>query len=223
MTVAAVLFDAYGTLIDTKNGSVLATEAILRKNNSSLDAAEVYTIWKRYHRQHIDALTSFIPESEVFLLVLKRIYRDYGINGNPEEDVKIMLSILGARQVFPETLHVVGKLRERYRIYIASTSDHEPLMSDLERNRLVVDRSFTSESVRAYKPKAEFYMRILEETGLRPEEAVFVGDSPVDDVLGPKSVGMKAAWINRNNRPFPEEIPAPDYQLVDLNGLLSIL
>ena len=76
MTVAAILFDAYGTLIDTKNGSVLATEAILRKNNSSLDAAEVYKRWKRYHRQHIDALTSFIPESEVFLLVLKRIYRD---------------------------------------------------------------------------------------------------------------------------------------------------
>ncbi|HET6455091.1 MAG TPA: HAD family hydrolase [Armatimonadota bacterium] len=134
-----------------------------------------------------------------------------------------MLSILGAREVFPETLRVVGKLRKRYRIYIASTSDHEPLMSDLERNRLVVDRSFTSESLRAYKPKAEFYTSILEETGLRPEEAVFVGDSPVDDVLGPKSVGMKAAWINRNNRRFPDEIPAPDYQLVDLNGLLSIL
>ena len=223
MTVAAILFDAYGTLIDTKNGSILATEAILRKNNSSLDAAEVYKRWKRYHRQHIEALTSFISESEVFLLDLKRIYRDYGINGNPEEDVKIMLSILGARQVFRETLHVVGELRKCYRVDIASTSDHEPLMSDLERNRLVVDRSFTSESLRAYKPKAEFYMRILEETGLRPEEAVFVGDSPVDDVLGPKSVGMKAAWINRNNRQFPEEIPTPDYQLVDLNGLLSIL
>ena len=223
MTVAAIIFDAYGTLIDTKNGSIVATEAILRRNNSSLDAAEVYERWKRYHRQQIDALTSFIPESEVFLLDLKRIYRDYGINGNPEEDVKIMLSILGARQVFPETLHVVGTLRKRYRVYIASTSDHEPLMSDLERNRLVVDGSFTSESLRAYKPKAEFYMRILEETGLRPEEAVFAGDSPVDDVLGPKSVGMKTAWINRNNRRFPEEMPAPDYQLVDLNGLLSIL
>lgn len=221
--ISAILFDAYGTLIDTKNGSILATEAILRKNSKSLDAAEVYSKWKEYHRMHIDALTAFVKEEEIFLRGLRQLYQEYAIGGDPEKDVKIMLSTLGVRQVFPETIEVVDRLRQRYRVYMASTSDHDPLMSDLERNSLVVDGCFTSELLGVYKPRPEFYLQILERTGLKPENALFVGDSPIDDILGPHSVGIRTVWVNRNNRHLPAGIPTPDHQITDLRELLSIL
>jgi len=72
----------------------------------------------------------------------------------------------------------------------------------------------------AYKPAPVFYEKILSELRLQPEEALFVGDSIKDDVLGPPSVGMRACWVNRKHAdPGGAQ---PDHIVADLNGLLSI-
>lgn len=221
--LATILFDAYGTLLDTKNGSVLATEAILQRNGSGLDPGQVYAAWKACHRMLAGSLKVFMKESELFLLGLRRIYSEFGINGHPEEDVKIMLATLGVRQVFPETLAVVAELRQKYKVYIASNTDDEPLLRDMSRNGLMVDGVFTSESLRVYKPDKDFYVRVLYRLGLGPEAVVFVGDSLVDDITVPHSIGMKTVWVNRKNLPLQEGMPKPDYGIADLRGLISIL
>jgi len=224
MNLKAIIFDAYGTLIDTKDGSVLATSAILRRNNSDLDAAEVYSRWKQYHRMHIESLATFVNEEAVFLLDLKRLYADYGIVGTPEEDVKIMLSTLGVRQLFPETLEVVGELRKRYRVFIASTSDTAPLESDLTRNGLAVDGYFTSESLQMHKPRREFYLRVLSEIGHSADEVLFVGDSLRDDVWGPAGAGLRTVWINRKSDfTRSDSDVAPDHEIHDLRELPAVV
>ena len=53
------------------------------------------------------------------------------------------------------------------------------------------------------------------------EEALYVGDSPLNDVAGPQSVGMKAALF-----PGGHVLPAdirPDWTLQDLHGVLDIV
>ena len=96
-----------------------------------------------------------------------------------------MLATLGARRVYPESLEVMGIIRGNYRLYIASTSDEEPLISDMKRNGVVVDGHFTSQSLQAYKPRKDFFVRLLARVELGPEEVIYVGDSLRDDVFGP--------------------------------------
>jgi 2-haloalkanoic acid dehalogenase type II len=224
MNLRAIVFDAYGTLIDTGDGSVRATGAILAKNGCDLDAGEVYARWKQYHRMHIESLATFVNEEAVFLLDLKRLYADYGIVGDPEEDVKIMLSTLGVRRLFPETLEVVGELRKRYQVFIASTSDTAPLESDLARSNLAVDGYFTSESLRIYKPAREFYIRVLSEIGHSADEVLFVGDSLQDDVWGPAGAGLKTVWVNRKSASIPAHTDVlPDHEIHDLRELLAVV
>jgi putative hydrolase of the HAD superfamily len=224
MNLRAIIFDAYGTLIDTGDGSVRATRAILRKNGCDLDAGEVYARWKQYHRMRIESLATFVNEEAVFLLDLKRLYADYGIVGTPEDDVGIMLATLGVRRLFPETLDVVGELRKRYQVFIASTSDTAPLESDLARNGLAVDGYFTSESLRIYKPAREFYLRVLSEIGHSADEALFVGDSLRDDVWGPAGAGMRTVWVNRESGPIPPHTDIlPNHEIHDLRELLAVI
>lgn len=221
--IEAVFLDAYGTLLDTGDGSVSATQAILAKHGCPLAPTEVYALWKRYHKEHILSLTSFIREEDVFVMDLKRLYAELGIPGYAQEDVQIMLATLGTRRAFPEAMEVVRTLRRRHRVYIASTSDSAPLHRDLARNGLAVDEVFTSESLQAYKPKREFYDRLLDAAAIQAENALFVGDSIEDDVSGPAAVGFRTVWVNRRKRSRPGCGCRPDHEIATLAELPLIL
>lgn len=219
--IKAVVFDAYGTLISTGTGSLDAAQRILDLHGSTVSAKAFYADWKKYHRKHIDGLTDFVPEETIFRWDLEKLYEQYGLPGNAAEDVKIMLDTLGNRIAFPESKGVIEGLKGRVTVCIGSTTDTEPLTRDLARSGITVDRVFTSEDLRAYKPQAVFYEKILAALSLQPEEVLFVGDSLTDDVYGPGQVGMKTCWVNRKGQPLP--VPPPDYAVADLNGVRGIL
>lgn len=44
------------------------------------------------------------------------------------------------------------------------------------------------------KPDPEIFMRALKNLNLSPEEAAYVGDHPVNDVMASRRVGMKGIW-----------------------------
>lgn len=219
--IRAVVFDAYGTLISTGTGSLDAAQRILKLHGSEIPAKTFYSDWKRYHRSHMDSLTQFVPEETIFLWDLEKLYAQYGLAGNAVQDVRIMLDTLGNRVAFPESRAVIEALKPSVTVCIGSTTDTEPLMRDLDRSGITVDRIFTSEDLQVYKPQKDFYEKILAVLSMKPEEVLFVGDSLMDDVWGPKQAGMKTCWVNRKGQPAPEQLP--DYQMSDLNGLLAIL
>lgn len=67
----------------------------------------------------------------------------------------------------------------------------------LEDKNVNIKNIFTSESMQIYKPKPEFYKKILDKMRAGINEVLFVGDSLIDDVLGPQKLGIKTCWINR--------------------------
>ena len=218
----AVIFDAYGTLLSTGNGSVkVAAEILSLHNRPDIPAEKFYADWKQLHRTHIGGLKSFVNEEEIFKRDLAALYRIYNLAGNPLQDAAIMLNTLGNREAFPETREVVGRLSAHYMVAVGSVTDTKPLLQDLSRNRITVSRVFTSESIQAYKPRPEFYKRILASLGLAPGEALFVGDSLSEDIEGPQRAGMRACWINRKNGSAGQI--RPDYEIVDLRELFHIL
>lgn len=217
----AIVFDAYGTLISTGTGSVDAAQKILDLHGSAIPAKTFYADWKKYHRAHMDGLTDFVTEETLFRRDLEALYAQYGLSGNAAEDVQPMLDTLGSRTAFPESKVVIERLKPAATVCIGSTTDTEPLLQDLDRAGITVDRIFTSEGLQVYKPQKAFYEKILATLSLQPEEVLFVGDSLTDDVRGPAQVGMKTCWVNRKGQSAPT--PPPDYEVVDLTGVLTIL
>ena len=156
--IEGIIFDAYGTLINTGEGSIQAAERILANNKKGIDAKIFYKKWKYYHKKHEDSLKYFVVEEDIFLMDLILLYKEYEIKGNPENDVKIMLDTLGKRNSFPETNVVLKALKPNYQLFIGSNSDDIPLRTDIKRNGIEVSKIFTSESLKVYKPKKEFYL-----------------------------------------------------------------
>ena len=220
--IKAIIFDAYGTLISTGNGSVEAAEKILALNNrTDIDPNEFYARWKASHRKHIDGLDCFVKEEKIFENDLRELYNLYSINSDYKKDVQIMLDTLGKRKAFPEAREVIEQLSKKYVVSIGSTTDTAPLLSDINNNHLNVTKIFTSESLRVYKPHKNFYEKILDELNLNADEVLFVGDSLIDDVEGPQNAGIRTCWVNRKGGTAGEA--HPDFEINDLRELLSIV
>lgn len=220
--VKAILFDAYGTLISTGNGSLEATRKILALNcRTDISPSEFYAEWKLLHKKNIETLPSFLKEEVIFGMDLSELYSRYHISRNPKKDVKIMLETLGKRRLFPETKEVIEKLKHDFVIAIASTTDTEPLLQDLSRNELTIPYVFTSESLQVYKPHASFYRTILSKLQISAENTLFVGDSLIDDVWGPQQLGILTCWLNRKNN--SRQKISPTFEISDLTQLLDII
>ncbi|MCR4928375.1 MAG: HAD-IA family hydrolase [Lachnospiraceae bacterium] len=52
------------------------------------------------------------------------------------------------------------------------------------------------------KPNPVVYEACLEKLGVKPEEAVYIGDNPLKDFVGARSLGMKTVQIERKNGMF---------------------
>lgn len=219
----AIIFDAYGTLISTGNGSVIAAGEILEKINVKMDAKVFYKKWKEFHKKQMDEMQEFITEEKIFENDLKMLYDFYNLKGNYKEDVKIMLNTLGKRKVFEETNDVLKELSKKYKIYIGSTTDTEPLLSDVKNNNIKLDGIYTSEILKTYKPQKNFYTQILEDIELKSDDVVFVGDSLIDDVKGPQSVGIDSVLLDRKGKYTDEEKKIPKAVISKLTELYDVI
>ncbi len=73
------------------------------------------------------------------------------------------------------------------------------------------------------KPNPKIYAMALAMLGLDAADVLFVGDTPREDILGPKQAGMRTAWVNRRRVPIPEGIPEPDFTIESIAELPAIL
>jgi FMN phosphatase YigB (HAD superfamily) len=80
-----------------------------------------------------------------------------------------------------------------------------------------------SEAIRYRKPRREAFLRTAEAMGVAPQDVLFIGDTFALDVVGAKSVGMDAAWFDRQKTPPDLDKAQPDYTITRFRDLLEIL
>lgn len=80
-----------------------------------------------------------------------------------------------------------------------------------------------SEAIGFRKPRREAFLQTAEAMGVAPQETLFVGDTFALDVVGAKSVGMDAAWFDRQKLPPDMNTAQPDYVITRFSDLLEIL
>jgi len=71
------------------------------------------------------------------------------------------------------------------------------------------------------KPHPEAFRALLRQLDVAPDEAVFVGDRPRDDVFGAQSAGLRAVLLS--GRAVDGYDVTPDAVVPELAGLLDVL
>lgn len=79
-----------------------------------------------------------------------------------------------------------------------------------------------SEEERVKKPEAEIFLRAAARLGVETEECLFVGDHPINDVVGPREVGMQAVWFDNGEVEWTPVFPCTA-KVTHLSELLPLL
>jgi putative hydrolase of the HAD superfamily len=120
-------------------------------------------------------------------------------------------------QLFEDTVPALELLREQgYRLAVLSNWDYS--LHRILRNLGIYnyfEKVFASLEEGPEKPDPALFHLVLQALGVDPEEALHVGDNPVDDFQGARGVGMRAAIIDRSrtqvSRPFiPSLLDIPE-------------
>ena len=138
----------------------------------------------------------------------------------------LMGLLAGATSVPSSHLELLAHVCQQYRVALVSNFDHAPTA------RRIIEREgadeyfhhvIISEEHGWRKPHPRIFTDALDALAVSPHEALFVGDSPYDDILGARQVGMDIAWVNATEAPLPEGTPAPNFTVRAIPELQQVL
>ena len=231
--VKAVIFDMYETLVSNPQESWIEVfEDICRSQSLAVEPAELYREWKalemgfrrtRLNLEEPEKSPPFKSYETAWRDCFVEVFPAMGLEGDAATAAKATIISMGEREAFEEVPQAIADLQKRWVTAVLSNADDDYLLPQLKNLGLSFPVVLSSEMVGAYKPHPLPFQRVLEELGIMPHEAVYVGDNPFDDVKGAKGVGMGAVWINRYGLEADEGLPSPDHQVKSLAELEQIL
>ncbi len=225
--VKAVVFDAYGTVINFAEPDFIATMAEIC-DDQSLDA-DAGEVWRRFVRssyvmgaEHHRAPV-YRRYDEAWALQFERVFRQLRLDGDVGRATMTFKAALTDAPAFDDARPAIEAIGRHYEVALLSNADDDFLTSCLRRNGLRFKHILSSEEARAIKPNPAIFAEMARRLRLPPQDILYVGDSPIPDLLGSARAGMRVAWVNRDGYRKPRDIPFPDVRVKSLSELVAML
>jgi phosphoglycolate phosphatase len=149
-------------------------------------------------------------DGDLYALTYRRLFHEYNTEG--------------AVVLYPNVMETLEELKERgYILTIASSRSHASLAEYVENLGLspIIGFILGADDVVNGKPDPEPVTRTLEKYGLKPEEALVVGDTVFDIKMG-KNAGTRTCGVTYGNG-SKESLADADLIIDDFGQLLEVL
>lgn len=223
-----ISFDMFQTLVDVNQRIPEIWKGILEgqydEELAYRGAREILSIFPSVYEE---ACTSFQTMEQVYIECSKRAFTKLGLSISPSKACHELMLQHGYAPFYEETLDVLHKLSNTYRIIISSDASH--LMIDRIIEQLPYEACFISDDLGCYKANREgsFFQKVSDNLQMAQERILHIGDSRAD-VIGAKTAGMKSCFLYRDNKPWDKKHSmikevTPDIQIQNLTQLLPLL
>ncbi len=242
MTIKGVFFDLGGTLfsyvqLNNNRGSALLNAVHKLAGSEKPDPKFIGASYRQASSEIAKdyAKLDYYLHADLFEDTFKRLTEILGIsyeqNIYAEYQKQQQADIVNGLQLKHDCHDTLQALKDNgLYLSIVSNIDENMLQPLVERERLhdYLDHWTSSEAARSCKPHRRFFEVSLEKAGLRPEEVLFVGDSPEHDVNGASPLGMRTVLIRNGDEPAPlqsgeKNLIDPDHTIIHLSELLELV
>jgi HAD superfamily hydrolase (TIGR01509 family) len=140
--------------------------------------------------------------------------------GHPEshadEAFEVFYAARNRVKLYDEVEASLERLSTRYRLFALSNGN-----ADLQRCGIAhwFEGHITAISAGAAKPDARIFTRLLHEARVGAGQVLHIGDDPHLDVMGAVQAGMQAAWLNRDAKSWPAQLPPPPRTILSLEDI----
>lgn len=208
--IKAILFDLDGTLIDT-NELIIQSFKYILKEHLNIEADEKELVM--YFGEPLAKTLARYDEAKAEMLT--EAYKEY--NENIHDD--LTKEVLGSKETLKELITMgimTGVVTSKRRAIAERGLKLFNLMEAL-------DVIITPEDTTKHKPDGEPVLKACEVLGIKPEEAIMVGDSHFDILCG-QNAGAKTALVKYTALPVDKIMEYdPSYAIDNLEDLLVIV
>jgi HAD superfamily hydrolase (TIGR01549 family) len=245
MTARAVLFDLFGTLVHFRAGTPAAMTGIA--------ARQPPLSWLRVPLEHEQPALSFdafltvllevsqdltrrrppefyeVPSRERFRRALTRLGVD-ATDGPGDLAERLSLThmehLASFTEMPPDHATVLETLAVHYRLGLVSNFDHAPTAHRILAMHGIArffDTIIISDEFGRRKPHPSIFAAALARVGVPADEAVYVGDSATEDLVGAHRAGIRAVWVNAKADSLPDGVPPPCCEVRRVTELVPLM
>jgi len=208
--IKAVLFDLDGTLIDTNNLIIQSFKHTFKKHlNKEVSESEIVLY---FGEPLIDTLARYDKENAHILI---QTYRAH----NEAIHDELTKEIVGAKETI-EDLKALG-----IKVGVVTSKRRGIAERGLKLFNMLdmMDVVITPEDTVKHKPEAEPIEKACSILGVKPYEALMVGDSHFDILCG-KNAGSKSCVVKYTVLPLDKIMAySPDYSIDNIKDILNIV
>lgn len=226
VNIRALTFDLFGTILDLGGSLIPYIDRFLQTKNAQISPATFWEQWRARQRieQYQDNIL-MLGHSGYLETARRAFVYTLALNGlqAAREEVQNFMCAWQELSPYPEVLPALRRLKGVYRLVVLSNGETSYLDYLVkQRVRWDFDEVISVQIVGAFKPHPGVYRRAAQILNLAVHECMMISAHPFD-LLGAKSCGYKAAYVNRYNLPDEDSPFQPDLRVKDFTELASAL
>jgi 2-haloacid dehalogenase len=206
MSVKALFFDVFGTLVDWRSGVAREAESILGAAGHKFDWFAFADAWRNEYQPAMeDVRAGRMPFCKLDVLHrrnLDRILPRFAVSGLAEEATRNLNLAWHRLPAWPDVPGGLVRLERRFLLAPVSNGNISLMVDLARRNGFPWDAILGAEVAGDYKPKPRVYLAACEAFDLPPGECMMVA-AHTNDLLAAAKCGLRTGHVARPNEHGP--------------------
>lgn len=204
----AVITDYIGTLVNARYYNIEASRRTLHKalTDAGFETglAEFLEAYTQAHKKYRAVRYEQLREVTNAVWVCEAL-NSLGCSASPEDSrIKVALNVffknyLDSLELRPYAKQLLRRIKEHCKLGLVSNFTYAPVVYASLR-KLGINHRFNivlvSHENGWRKPHTQIFQDALRKLQVKAEEAVFIGDSPLEDIKGAQATGMKTVFVS---------------------------
>jgi len=209
VTIRALVFDVFGTVVDWRSSIIREGELLGRAKNLKVDWAAFADAWRAGYRPAMNrtAKGEWANIDTLHRSILNELLAKFDLHLE-ENEIRHLNLAWHRLMPWPDSVPGLNRLKTRY-IVATLSNGNVSLLVDMAKNAgLPWDTVLSGELIEKYKPDPEVYRMAARLLGAAYDETMLVAAHP-PDLLGAQRAGIRTAYVPRPLEHGPKPLVPP--------------